>query len=103
MATVRNFHGANVGAEQKIRLVKALDVTDLSGEKVMIDFETGKYFLLKGPANEIWDMLVGNEALSCNEIVDQLMEIFDVDRETCMESVTSFVKKMEEYQFVTIE
>ena len=36
-----------------VHLVKHLDVTDLAGEKVMIDFATGKYFLLKGSANEI--------------------------------------------------
>ena len=35
-----------------VHLIKHLDVTDLSGEKVMIDFSTGKYFLLKGSANE---------------------------------------------------
>ena len=36
-----------------VRLIKNLDVTDLDGEKVMIDFSSGKYFLLKGAANEI--------------------------------------------------
>ena len=34
-----------------VHLVKHLDVTDLAGEKVMIDFATGKYFLLKGSAS----------------------------------------------------
>lgn len=31
-----------------IKLKKQLNVTDLAGEKVMIDFESGKYFLIKG-------------------------------------------------------
>ena len=37
-----------------IKLKKQLNVTDLAGEKVMIDFESGKYFLIKGAGNDIW-------------------------------------------------
>ena len=40
-----------------IKLKKAINVTDLSGEKVMIDFESGKYFMIKGSGNDIWDMI----------------------------------------------
>ena len=36
-----------------IHMKRQLNVTDLSGEKVMIDFETGKYFLIKGVGNDI--------------------------------------------------
>lgn len=37
----------------KITLIKPMDVTDLAGDKVMIDFETGKYYMLKGSAVDI--------------------------------------------------
>ena len=43
--------------DEKLKLKRKLNVTDLAGEKVMIDFETGKYFLIKGVGNDIWDML----------------------------------------------
>ena len=59
----------------KVHLIKQLDVTDLSGEKVMIDFSTGKYFLLKGSANDIWDMLSND--ITVSEIKNSLMEIYD--------------------------
>ena len=58
-----------------VHLVKHLDVTDLAGEKVMIDFATGKYFLLKGSANEIWDML--DQDVTILEIRNSLMNIYD--------------------------
>ena len=35
-----------------ISMKKQLNVTDLSGEKVMIDFETGKYYMVKGTGND---------------------------------------------------
>jgi hypothetical protein len=87
----------------KVNLVKKLDVTDLSGEKVMIDFSTGKYFLLKGSANEIWDILINNisNPISVNDIKNSLMEIYDVDSETCLASVISFLTQIEKNNFIT--
>ena len=32
----------------KIRMKAKRNVTDLAGEKVMVDFEQGKYFCIKG-------------------------------------------------------
>ena len=87
-----------------VHLIKQLDVTDLSGEKVMIDFSTGKYFLLKGAANEIWDMLTkdGAKETTIGAIKENLLEIYDVDEETCLASITSFLNQMKENEFIEI-
>lgn len=84
-----------------VHLIKNLDVTDLSGEKVMIDFSTGKYFLLKGAANDIWDMLKDN--ITVKSIKDNLMEIYDVDEKTCLSSITEFLLAIEKNGFITLE
>ena len=81
-----------------VHLVKHLDVTDLAGEKVMIDFATGKYFLLKGSANEIWDML--DQDVTISEIRNSLMNIYDVDEPTCTASTQSFLQQMEQNGFI---
>jgi hypothetical protein len=83
-----------------VHLIKPLDVTDLSGEKVMIDFSTGKYFLLKGAANEIWDMIKND--ISVAAIRDNLLEIYDVDKDTCLNSVINFLKQIRENGFVEL-
>lgn len=84
----------------KVHLIKQLDVTDLSGEKVMIDFSTGKYFLLKGSANDIWDMLTKD--ITVAEIKSSLMEIYDVDEETCMASIENFLLQMQQNDFIEL-
>lgn len=84
-----------------VHLIKNLDVTDLSGEKVMIDFSTGKYFLLKGAANDIWDMLKDN--ITVKSIKENLMEIYDVDEKTCLSSITEFLLAIEQNGFITLE
>lgn len=84
-----------------VHLIKQLDVTDLSGEKVMIDFSTGKYFLLKGSANEIWDMLVDD--ITVGEIKENLMKIYDVDNDTCLTSVQQFLAQMQQNGFIELQ
>ncbi len=81
-----------------IKMTKQLNVTDLAGEKVMIDFETGKYFLIKGVGNDIWDML--QEEVTPAQIIEKLLQEYDVTEEECEKSVMDFLKKMEEYKFI---
>lgn len=81
-----------------ITMKKKLNVTDLSGEKVMIDFETGKYFLIKGVGNDIWDML--QEEITPNQIIEKLLSEYDVEREECETSVIAFLEKMKSYDFI---
>ena len=82
----------------KIVLKKKLNVTDLAGEKVMVDFDNGKYFLIKGVGNDIWEM-IQNE-ITPNEIIEKLLSEYDVSREECEKSVVEFLDKMEGYNFI---
>lgn len=84
---------------KRIKLEKHLDVTDLAGEKVMIDFESGKYFLIKGAGNDIWDMM--KDGITTQEIIDGLLKIYDVDETTCRESVIAFIEQMKNYDFIS--
>lgn len=87
--------------DKKIKIEKKLDITELDGEKVMIDFESGKYFMVKGSGNEIWDTI--KDGITISEIVDGLLKEFDVDREICERDVLSFVKQMEGYNFISLQ
>ena len=81
-----------------IVMKKKLNVTDLAGDKVMVDFETGKYFLIKGVGNDIWDML--QEETTPARIIEQLLSEYDVTPEECEASVMEFLSKMQAYHFI---
>ncbi len=85
---------------KKIKIEKSLDVTELDGEKVMIDFDSGKYFMIKGAGNDIWDMM--KDDIQIDTIVDNLLSVYDVERQICQDSVVSFVKQMKDYGFVSL-
>jgi len=84
-----------------ISIVKKPDVTDLAGEKVMIDFESGKYFMLTGSANDIWDML--DDGVETESVVEGLLKIYEVQPEECRDSVLHFLKELEQIGFVSLE
>ena len=88
--------GINRG--EVIKLKKNLNVTDLSGEKVMIDFESGKYFMIKGTGNDIWDLI--QEEITAGDIIKKLLEEYDVSEEECEKSVSEFLTKLKEYEFI---
>lgn len=86
----------------KIRMKQRRNVTDLAGEKVMVDFEQGKYFCIKGVGNDIWDMLEGQESedgrpgsMTVDTILHKLMEEYEVTEEVCEKEVLEFLTKLE--------
>ncbi len=81
-----------------IKLKKDLNVTDLSGEKVMIDFESGKYFMIKGSGNDIWDYI--QEEITVDEIIKRLLSEYEVSEEECENSVMEFLGKLKELDFI---
>ncbi len=84
----------------KIKLGKNLDVTDLAGDKVMVDFESGKYFMLKGTAADIWN-LIQNETTVGN-VKNELQKIYDVDDDTCIEGIENFLNQLNSNGFVAL-
>lgn len=84
-----------------VKLITDISVTELAGEKVMIDFTTGKYFMIKGVGNDIWDMI--QNPISYGEIVDKLLSEYDVEEEECKSSVSDFLKKLKELNFISME
>ena len=77
----------------KIKILKQMNVTDLAGEKVMVDFEQGKYFMIKGVGNDIWDMLT--DGIVVDDIIKKLLVEYDVTEEVCVQEVLNFLESLE--------
>ncbi len=92
--------GFVMNKETKIKLIKKIDVTDMAGDKVMIDFESGKYFLLRGTAVDIWDNIQSETTVG--DLVNKLLSIYDVDEETCLSGTEKFLTQLEEANFISL-
>lgn len=82
----------------KIKIKNMPNVTDLAGEKVMVDFNHGKYFMLKGVGNDIWDMI--EDDIAVNTIVEKLLAEYDVEEAECVDSTVQFLSQLEELEFI---
>lgn len=85
----------------RVKVINKPQVNDLAGEKVMVDFESGKYYMLKGVANDIWDLLV--EGVTDDDIVKALLQEYDVTEEVCRAEVKRFLEQMVGYRFIQME
>jgi hypothetical protein len=86
--------------DYEIKILKKPEVAELAGEKVMIDFESGKYFMLKGVANDIWDVL--EDGITSQTIITSLLKEYDVDAKTCTNSVNDFLKVLANKGFISL-
>lgn len=84
----------------KITLAKKLEVSEISGEKVMIDFETGKYFMIKGTGNVIFDMIT--DGISVSDIITSLMAQYNIEEDVCIKDTLSFLNDLYDKQLIKI-
>ena len=60
----------------------------IGDEVVMLDMDSGFYFGLNSVASIIWGML--EKAISFEEVINELMKEYNVDRQTCEKDTRSF-------------
>jgi hypothetical protein len=60
----------------------------IGDEVVMLDMDSGFYFGLNSVASIIWEML--EKATSFEEVINELMKEYNVDRQTCENDTRSF-------------
>ena len=58
----------------------------------------GKYFMLKGVGNDIWDLL--EENILVNDIINKLLEEYEVEEDECVDSTLKFLGQLEELDFI---
>lgn len=81
-----------------VKLKRKTDITILNGEKVILDFATGNYYMIKGVGNIILDML--DHDITVNEIIENLLTEYDVSHKECEHSVIEFLEKLEKADFI---
>ena len=66
--------------------------SELDGEAVILDMESGKYHSLDRTGTRIWALL--ENKISLDDIVLQLIEEYSVEREQCTTEVEEFINRM---------
>jgi hypothetical protein len=81
--------------ESRFRLRKnGVSWRELDGQIVVLDLESSKYVTVSGAGAVIWEHLVAGASL--DELVDALIEVFDIDVATARVDTESFLDDLRE-------
>lgn len=67
--------------------------SNLENNVLILSLENGCYFSLDTIGSYIWQFF-SEKPVSLDEIVDKLLEEYDIDRETCLKDVQEFIDDM---------
>ena len=74
--------------------------SDIDGEKVMMSIVNGKYYGLEPVGSRIWEMI--GEPVKVSALIDALLGLYDVDRETCERDVLAFLNELNKAGIVRV-
>lgn len=87
--------------DSKVKQMDNVDITDLDGEKVMMDLDKGCYLAMNEVGSRIWD--IAEETKSIKEITSILLEEYEVDEVSCKAQVMTFVQQLLDNQLLEIQ
>ena len=77
-----------------------IDDTDLDGEKVMMNLDKGEYFKMNEFGSRIWEIIC--EPVNVKGIIDTLRSEYEVDEETCKDTVVEFLGRLNNADLISI-
>ena len=77
-----------------------LDVTDLNGEKIMMNLERGEYLALNDVGSRIWEII--DKSVNVNDIINTLINEYNIDFKTCEASVMAFLGSLSNAELIHI-
>jgi len=73
--------------------------TDIEDQKVLLHTERWKYLEMNAIATAVWELLETPRTQA--EIVETLLQTYDVDRETCSKDIAELMDDLEQRRFIT--
>lgn len=95
---VKKDYGINL--ETVINKNLEIDDTDLDGEKVMMNLDKGEYFMMNEVGSRIWEII--SEPINVRRIIDTLRSEYEVDEETCKDTVVEFLGRLNNADLISI-
>lgn len=89
-----------IRADSVIQRTKNHLDTQLDDEVILMQIESGQIYGMAETAEVIWGQL--SEPATFGQLIDHLVEQFDVDRGTCITEVSQFLFDLEKQKFVEI-
>ncbi|WP_163193905.1 lasso peptide biosynthesis PqqD family chaperone [Clostridium thermarum] len=77
-----------------------IDTTDLDNDKVMMDLNKGKYYVMNEIASDIWESI--SQPKTVQDIIKDLMGIYEVDEEECTRCTIEYLIKLHHEELICV-
>jgi hypothetical protein len=91
---------ANIPSSSTVAIAHDVLASELGAEVVMLNLNDGTYYGLDGAGAEIWKLL--ERTATVDEIVNALVELYDVDPARCREDVCTLLSHLVQRGLVEI-
>ena len=95
---VKKDYGVNL--DSVVSKNEEIDDTDLDGEKVMMNLDKGQYFMMNEVGSRIWELIEGNTSIV--NIIETLTNEYQVDEETCENTVREFLGRLKDAELIKV-
>ena len=76
-------------------------VTQINNKKVILDIDTGKYYLLNNVGTLIWNFIQSDKDLTVEEVSRILAEKFDQNEEAISKEVKYFIENISKFGLIS--
>lgn len=83
-----------ISTESVVNWADDIVASDIDDEKVMMSVEKGEYFGLDPIGSRVWELI--EKPVKVGDLIDALLQKYDVDRETCEHDVLVFLQELHE-------
>jgi hypothetical protein len=90
-----------ISLEQTVVQKEGNLVSDMSGEKVMLSINNGKYYNLGETGGFIWDMIL--EKNTVIQVIEKIIKEYHVEKSVCEIQVVSFLELLLKEDLISIE
>ncbi len=82
---------------------KNCSITTVDDTTVFLNLETGKYFTTNDLGSSIWKMLSSNTTYSIDEVVNAIIETYDIDINSARNDLDFFLKDLAKNEIILID
>lgn len=85
----------------KYKIPSTVFIQEIDDEVILLDTESQEYFSLNGVGKNILDLI--SENLTHEEIVEELAQMYEVDKPQIESDLLNFIKALEEKKLIKID
>ena len=91
----------DISVNSKVCQLQNIVASEIDDEVVMMSIETGAYYGIDEIGSRIWKLI--ETPCRVSDLIDKLMNEFEVDYETCQKDVLLFLQDLQEKKTIQVQ